>query len=91
MVTEIVTFPRKEGWSRGRAVWSRDSWSWVKCREAALGHLGTTPASWTERARLGIEHPAHGFIALWKGRNAMPVVVKPLSSTGESSAMLSPG
>lgn len=87
----MVTFPRKEGWSCGKAAWSRDSWSSVKCSEAALGHLGTTPGSWTKRSRLGIECPAGGFIALWRGRNAMPVVVKLLSSTGESSAMLSPG
>lgn len=90
-MTEMVTFLRKEGWFHGGPGWSRDAWSWTKCREASLRDLSITPGSWTERASLGIEHPAHGFIALWRGRITISMVVKPLSSTGESLAILSPG
>lgn len=88
MVTEMVTFPRKERWSHGRAGWRRDAWSWMKCREAALGILPS---------HLGLGQKGPGWelsihlVALWRGRNTISVVVKLLSSTGESLAILSPG
>jgi len=87
---------RKEGRSGGLAGRSRDAWSEMKGGKATRGAslrrasgclgLGQKRAVWELSGRL-----AAGFIALWRGGNAVSVAVKPLSSAGESSAVPRPG